>query len=99
MDMVYVGILDGADDVWGVRIPDAPGVHGGGATPEEAIQDAASALAEVAQMAAAKGMSLRAPRSWAALKADPTVAGTLAKDEMLVLIEMKHAIDLVALEV
>ncbi|TIL61817.1 MAG: DNA-binding protein, partial [Mesorhizobium sp.] len=25
----YVGILDGADDVWGVRVPDLPGCHGG----------------------------------------------------------------------
>ncbi|CCV04766.1 putative DNA-binding protein [Mesorhizobium metallidurans STM 2683] len=33
----YVGILDGADDVWGVRVPDLPGCHGGGANPEEAI--------------------------------------------------------------
>ena len=30
----YVGILDGAKDVWGVRMPDVPGCHGGGATPE-----------------------------------------------------------------
>ncbi len=40
----YVGILDGAKDVWGVRIADIPGCVGGGATPEEAIADATTAL-------------------------------------------------------
>ncbi|MEQ1952286.1 type II toxin-antitoxin system HicB family antitoxin [Mesorhizobium yinganensis] len=45
----YVGILDGATDVWGIRIPDTPGCHGGGATPEEAINDATSALREWAE--------------------------------------------------
>lgn len=30
--MLYYGILDGSGEVWGVRIPDLPGCHGGGAT-------------------------------------------------------------------
>ena len=41
--MFYYGILDGKDDVWGVRIPDLPGCHGGGSTPEAAMSDAMSA--------------------------------------------------------
>jgi predicted RNase H-like HicB family nuclease len=50
--MYYVGIVEGADDAWGVRIPDCPGCHGAGATPEAAISDAISALREwAAQMA------------------------------------------------
>jgi len=44
----FVGILDGQDDVWGVRVPDLPGCHGGGPSPEAAIQDAVSALADMA---------------------------------------------------
>lgn len=44
--MFYFGILDGADDVWGVRIPDLPGCHGGGATPDAALSDVMSAAAE-----------------------------------------------------
>jgi predicted RNase H-like HicB family nuclease len=40
----YVGILDGKKHVWGVRIPDVPGCHGGGASPGEAIADAIQAL-------------------------------------------------------
>jgi len=43
----YVGVLDGAKGVWGVRIPDIPGCVGGGATPEEAIVGAAEALRDV----------------------------------------------------
>ncbi len=43
----YVGILDGANDVWGVRIADIPGCVGGGATPDEAIADATAALRDV----------------------------------------------------
>jgi len=44
--MFYYGILDGQGDVWGVRIPDLPGCHGGGSTPEAAMSDAMSAAAE-----------------------------------------------------
>ncbi|OIR02391.1 hypothetical protein GALL_155490 [mine drainage metagenome] len=44
--MFYYGILDGTDDVWGVRIPDLPGCHGGGETPDAAMADAMSAAAE-----------------------------------------------------
>ena len=43
----YVGVLDGAKDVWGVRIPDIPGCVGAGVTPEAAIADAVTALRDV----------------------------------------------------
>jgi hypothetical protein len=42
--MYYVGILGGAGEVWGMRIPDCPGCHGGGATADATISDAISAL-------------------------------------------------------
>jgi predicted RNase H-like HicB family nuclease len=42
----YVGILDGGDNTYGVRIPDLPGCYGGGASPEAAIADAMSAARE-----------------------------------------------------
>src|ERR1700730_1969231 len=58
----YVGILDGSKDVWGVRIPDVPGCHGGGATPEAAIADAISALREFASHQQTKGITPRAAR-------------------------------------
>jgi predicted RNase H-like HicB family nuclease len=59
----FVGILDGGKNVWGVRIPDAPGCHGGGATPEAAIADATSALREYAAHQKTRGVTLRAPRT------------------------------------
>jgi predicted RNase H-like HicB family nuclease len=63
----YVGILDGADDVWGVRVPDLPGCHGGGASPEEAIADAASAMGEWAEVHMAKHLPIPNPRTAADL--------------------------------
>ncbi len=41
---IFIGILDGAGDVWGVRVPDVAGCHGGGPTPQAAVADAISAL-------------------------------------------------------
>jgi predicted RNase H-like HicB family nuclease len=59
----YVGILDGSVDVWGLRIPDAPGCHGGGSTPDEAIADATSALREWQEARTVSRESLPTPRS------------------------------------
>lgn len=59
----YVGILDGSDSVWGVRVPDLPGVHGGGETPEAAIADTISAAREWAAHVTAKGTAIPAPRT------------------------------------
>ncbi len=54
----YFGILDGGDGVWGVRVPDLAGCHGGGATAAAAVEDAVSAAREWAEHRAAKGLSL-----------------------------------------
>jgi len=59
----YLGILDGSGDVWGVRIPDFSGVHGGGATPEAAIVDAISVMHEVAAYLRESGEALPVPRA------------------------------------
>lgn len=66
----YVGILDGGDDVWGVRIPDVPGCHGGGPTPEAALADAISALREVAAYYVEHDMPIPAPRGMAEVIGD-----------------------------
>ena len=63
----YIGILDGAGDAWGVRIPDLPGCHGGGATAEAAIADAISAAREWAEHQGANGAVLPGPRPLAEL--------------------------------
>jgi predicted RNase H-like HicB family nuclease len=54
----YVGVLDGSDGTWGVRIPDLPGCHGGGATVEAAITDATSAAREWAEHRIGKGQGV-----------------------------------------
>ena len=59
----YVGILDGSEDTWGVRIPDFPGCHGGGETPEAAITDVTSAARDWVEHRNAKGAALPASRS------------------------------------
>jgi len=58
----YVGILDGAGHTWGVRIPDLPGCHGGGATAEAAIADAISAAREWAKHRSGRGAAMPAAR-------------------------------------
>ncbi|MDX8441180.1 type II toxin-antitoxin system HicB family antitoxin [Mesorhizobium australafricanum] len=63
----YVGILDGADDTWGVRIPDLAGCHGGGKNPEEAIADATSAVREWIEARLAKRLPLPVPNTIAEL--------------------------------
>ena len=58
----YAGILDGSGDVWGVRIPDLPGCHGSGTSPEAAIADAASAARAWAEHIIGKGYDVPAAR-------------------------------------
>jgi predicted RNase H-like HicB family nuclease len=69
----FVGLLDGAKDVWGVRIPDLPGCVGAGETPEAAISDVASALSDVVAHKRKGGFAVPKPSS---------VAEMLASDEM-----------------
>jgi predicted RNase H-like HicB family nuclease len=58
----YVDILDGAEGVWGVRVPDLPGCHGGGETAEAAIADAISAAREWAEHRRTKGGTMPTAR-------------------------------------
>jgi predicted RNase H-like HicB family nuclease len=84
----YVGILDGAKDVWGIRLPDVPGCHGGGATPEAAIADAISALREFAAHQAAKGMPLKPPRRVQVVIADKASGFDAAAGESIVMVPL-----------
>ncbi|MDX8460867.1 type II toxin-antitoxin system HicB family antitoxin [Mesorhizobium humile] len=63
----YVGILDGSNDVWGVRVPDLPGCHGGGVSPEQAIADASLAIREWTEARVAKQLPVPKPRALADL--------------------------------
>ncbi len=69
----YVGILDGSDDVWGVRIPDLPGCHGGGPSPAAAIADATSAAREWAAHQKTRSVPLAEPRSLDEIRRDGMV--------------------------
>jgi predicted RNase H-like HicB family nuclease len=84
----YVGILEGEGDVWSIRIPDLPGCHGGGASPEEAISDATSAAKEWAEDVRGDGCPVPAPRTIQEVMADPNAEFDPAAGESLVMIPL-----------
>jgi predicted RNase H-like HicB family nuclease len=84
----FVGILDGQKSVWGVRVPDLPGVYGGGASPEEAIADAISAARVWAAHQRAAGYALPKPRSVRAVLADAESAFDAVGGESAVMIPL-----------
>jgi predicted RNase H-like HicB family nuclease len=85
----YVGILEGEGDMWSIRIPDLPGCHGGGASPPEAIADAASAAREWAEDVRGDGCPVPAPRPVQEVIADPDAEFDAAAGESLVMIPLK----------
>ena len=84
----YVGILDGARKVWGVRIPDLPGCHGGGESPEAALADAISAAREYGAHLIAKGTALPQSRTLAEVLKDKSVAPNVAGGESAVMVPL-----------
>ena len=82
--MYYVGILDGAGEVWGVRIPDCPGCPVGSNT-RAAISDAISALREWAAQMRADGAAVPPARTAAQVLADPENHPDVAAVESAVL--------------
>jgi len=84
----YVGILEGDGDVWSMRVPDLPGCHGGGDSPEAAIADTISAAREWATDVAGDGHPVPAPRSVQAVIADPDAEFNPAAGESLVMIPL-----------
>jgi predicted RNase H-like HicB family nuclease len=71
----YLALLDGVEKVWGVRIPDFPGCHGGGETMEKAVEDATRALREFAADMVTDGEAIPAPQSWDVIKAELDAQG------------------------
>lgn len=80
----YFGILDGKDDVWGVRVPDLPGAYGGGETADEAMASAVEAMGIAVSHLADIGKPIPAPRSLAALRQDPDVIADLTPDDSFI---------------
>jgi predicted RNase H-like HicB family nuclease len=81
----YVGILDGAKKVWGVRLPDFPGCHGGGATPDAAIADVTGALREYAALMFADGEQIPVPRDMAAIVRDRDAEYDPARESLVMI--------------
>ena len=67
----YVGVLEGEGDVWSIRVPDLPGCHGGGASPDEAVVDTISAMSEWAVTVASDGFAIPVARAVRAVTGDP----------------------------
>jgi len=84
----YVGILDGKGDVWGVRIPDLPGCHGGGESPEAAVTDAISAAREYAAHLVAGGHTLPKARTIVEILKDRSVRPDTKKGESAVMVPL-----------
>ena len=84
----YVGILDGGKRAWGVRIPDMPGCHGGGPTPEAAVSDAISALSEYAAALEQRGHRLPKARPLKEILADPRARPDTESGESAVLVPL-----------
>jgi predicted RNase H-like HicB family nuclease len=84
----YVGILDGSARTWGVRIPDFPGVHGGGKTPVDAIADTMSALREVGEIMVSEDTPLPLARTLEEIVADPEAAPNVNAGEAAVMIPL-----------
>lgn len=84
----YWGILDGSDRVWGVFIPDWPGVHGGGATAQQAVDDAHSALLEIALMRSTDLHDLPIPTGQTDLLADAEIADAIGRGDRFVAVTL-----------
>jgi predicted RNase H-like HicB family nuclease len=82
--MNLVGIIDGADRTWGVRFPDLDGCVGMGATPDEAVANAAEALREVVAHKTGGGFALPKVRSLREILA----SGEIAEGETTVLVPL-----------
>jgi predicted RNase H-like HicB family nuclease len=70
----YIAFVDEADGAYGVVFPDAPGCYAMGDTHEEAILNAAEALAEWASDEIASGRDVSKPRGIESLLADKKLA-------------------------
>ena len=84
----YVGILDGEGHVWGVRIPDLPGCHGGGESPEAAVSDAISSAREYAAHLVAAGHNLPKARPLAEILKDRSARPDTKKGESAVMVPL-----------
>jgi predicted RNase H-like HicB family nuclease len=79
----YVALIDGTAGAYGVVFPDAPGCTAMAATQDEAIVNAADALAEWVADEIAEGRIAPEPRSAESLLTDHDVRQAIAKGAVL----------------
>lgn len=83
----YIAIVEdaGPDRAAGLWFPDLPGCFSAGEDVDEALRNAEEAVVLFAEALAADGKRLPTPRSLAALRRDPQVAGDL-RDHLIALV-------------
>lgn len=79
----YIALIDFADEAYGVSFPDAPGCTAMAASQDEAINDAADALAEWVADELAEGRQAPNPSPVEVLLADPDVRAALGSGAIL----------------
>ena len=84
----YAGILEGSGKVWSIRVPDLPGCHGGGKSPDAAITDTISAMREWAQTIASDGAAIPAARGVQAIMKESDVEYDAAAGESIVMLPL-----------
>jgi len=88
----YVALIHKDDGTsYGVSFPDVPGCISAGDTVEEAIENAAEALAGHLALMRADGDPVPVPRTARAIKADPDLADDLA-GALVKQIEPSHSV-------
>lgn len=87
----YIAIVEdaGPDKAAGLWFPDLPGCFSAGEDIDEALQNAAEAVALYAEALVDKGKSLPAPRALSALRLDPAIADDL-RDHLVALVPVRR---------
>ena len=84
----YFALIDGKAGAYGVVVPDLPGCTSGGATTDEALRNAVSAVRLWAEDALADGERLPQPRSAEQMRADPEVAEAISDGAALAIVPL-----------
>lgn len=84
----YIGLVDAAEGVFGVSFPDAPGCTAMGNTQQEAIDNAADALAEWVSDELADGRTVPSARSLDELGRLPEVTAALAQGAVMTMVPL-----------
>ncbi|MFZ1920926.1 MAG: type II toxin-antitoxin system HicB family antitoxin [Xanthobacteraceae bacterium] len=79
----YVAIVDGRPGAFGVVVSDLPGCTSGGPTVDAALRNVVEAVSLWVEGARADGEKIPKPRSAEKLRADPEIAGALARGGIL----------------